>query len=69
MTIEKRATANNDYKQIKYMKKSNLSAMLLIIIIVLLVVCAYGIYSRPTLDEIDQRIMHWAQHYGQHFSN
>ena len=55
-------------KQIN-MKKSNLNTILLIIIIVLLIICAYGIYSRPTLDEIDQRIMHWGQHFGQHFSN
>jgi flagellar basal body-associated protein FliL len=51
------------------MKKSDLNTILLIIIIVLLIICAYGIYSRPTLDEIDQRIMHWGQHFGQQFSN
>jgi flagellar basal body-associated protein FliL len=51
------------------MKKSDLNTILLIIIIVLLIICAYGIYSRPTLDEIDRRIMHWGQHFGQQFSN
>jgi len=51
------------------MNKSNLNTILLLICIVLLVICAYGIYSRPSLEEIDARIMHWGQHFGQHFSN
>lgn len=51
------------------MKKANLNTVLLIIIIGLLIVCAYGIYSRPTLDQIDQRIMLWGQHFGAAFSN
>ena len=53
----------------KNMKKSNLNTILLIIIIVLLIICAYGIYSRPTLEQIDERIMHWGQHFGAVFSN
>jgi hypothetical protein len=51
------------------MKKLNLNTILLIIIIVLLIICAYGIYSRPTLEQIDERIMHWGQHFGAVFSN
>lgn len=51
------------------MKKENLNTILLLLCLVMLLICAYGIYSRPTLKEIDQRMMHWGQHYGQHFSN
>jgi hypothetical protein len=51
------------------MIKSNLNTILLVIIIVLLIICAYGIYSRPTLEEIDVRIIHWGQHFGAAFSN
>ena len=51
------------------MNKLNLNTILLVIIILLLIICAYGIYSRPTLNEIDQRIMYWGQHFGQHFAN
>ena len=50
------------------MKKENLNTLLLSICTVLLIVCAIGIYNQPTLEEIDQRIMHWEQHYGSHFS-
>ncbi|MHA7056067.1 hypothetical protein ACWGOQ_0002535 [Aquimarina sp. M1] len=50
------------------MKKQNIHTILLLICILLLSICAYGIYSQPTLDEIDQRIQYWGQHYGQHFS-
>lgn len=53
------------------MKKNNLNTALLIICIILLIICIYGIYTQPqgpTLEEIDQRIMHWGQHFGQHFS-
>jgi|GEM_PF-2553122 len=54
------------------MKKINLNTLLLIICIILLTICIYGIYTQPQapkLEEIDQRIMHWGQHFGQHFSN
>ncbi len=51
------------------MKKINLNTFLLIICIVLLIACVYGIYSRPTLEQIDQRIMHWEQHFGAVYSN
>ncbi len=51
------------------MKKLDLNTTLQIIIIVLLLICVYGIYSLPTLEQIDQRIMHWEQHFGNHFSN
>lgn len=50
------------------MKRENFNTVLLLICIILLAMCAYGIYSRPTLQEIDERIMHWEQHYGAHFS-
>lgn len=55
----------------KTMKNFNLNSVLLIICIILLMICAYGIYTQsqaPTLEQIDQRIMHWGQHFGQHFS-
>ncbi len=51
------------------MKNVNLNTLLLLICIVLLIICAYGIYNQPTLEEIDQRIMHWGQHFGATFSN
>lgn len=51
------------------MKKQNLNTILLIICIILLIICIYGIYSRPTIEEIDQQIMHWGQHYGAAFSS
>lgn len=50
------------------MKKFDLNSALLLICTGLLTVCAYGIFSRPTLEEIDGRIMIWAQHYGAHYS-
>lgn len=50
------------------MKRENLNTTLLLICAVLLAVCTYGILTRPTLHEIDQRIMYWNQHYGAHFS-
>ncbi len=51
------------------MKTFNLNSVLLIICIVLLIICAYGIYNQPTLEQIDQRIMHWGQHFGATFSH
>lgn len=51
------------------MKKSNINTVLLFICICLLTVCAFGIYSRPTLQEIDERIMHWEQHFGAVYSH
>lgn len=51
------------------MKRENFNTVLLLICIILLAMCAYGIYSRPTLEEIDERIMHWGLHYGAHFSS
>ena len=50
------------------MKKFNLNSVLILICTGLLTVCAFGIFSRPTLEEIDGRIMMWAQHYGAHYS-
>ena len=50
------------------MKNNKLNTVLLLICIALLSACVYGIYSRPTLKEIDARIMHWEQHFGAHFS-
>lgn len=49
-------------------KKSTLNTALLSICTVLLAVSTVGIYSRPTLEEIDQKMMMWGQHYGMHFS-
>lgn len=54
------------------MKRINLNTVLLFICIILLAICVYGIYTQPqapTLEEIDQRIMHWGQHFGAVFSN
>ncbi len=51
------------------MKKINLNTVLLLVCIVLLIICIYGIYNQPTLEEIDQRIMHWGQHFGAAYSN
>ncbi len=51
------------------MKREKLNTALLFTCVILLIICAYGIYNQPTLEDIDQRIMHWGQHYGQHFSS
>jgi len=32
-------------------------------------VCNYGIYLRPTLGQIDAKIMQLGKHFGHHFSN
>jgi len=50
------------------MKTEKLNTILLAICTILLIVIAMGVYQRPTLEEIDQRIMHWGQHFGVHFS-
>ena len=49
-------------------KNSTLNTSLLLLCTVLLGVSTYGVYSRPTLEEIDQRMMMWGQHYGLHYS-
>ena len=78
-SVRRRFDNNNSTKRILkkvlwityiwFMKKLDLNTTLQLIIIVLLLICAYGIYSLPTLEQIDQRIMHWEQHFGNHFSN
>ncbi|HEY4651620.1 MAG TPA: hypothetical protein VIG72_09405 [Pontibacter sp.] len=50
------------------MKRENINTALLLICTVLLAICTYGILTRPTLEELDQRMMYWGQHYGAHFS-
>lgn len=50
------------------MKTLKFNTVLLLICTALLTVCAFGIFSRPTIEEIDQRMMMWGQHYGTHFS-
>jgi len=51
------------------MDKSKINTGLLVIITGLLVINAIGVYSKPSIAEIDARIQHWSQHYGQHFAN
>lgn len=50
------------------MKSHDLNTTLLFICTVLLAVCTVGIFSRPTLQEIDKRMMMWGQHYGAVYS-
>lgn len=39
------------------------NTFLLLGCLVLLVVIAVGVWTRPSLDDIDKRIMHWGQHF------
>ena len=50
------------------MNNSNLHTKLLLVCVVLLVIIAIGVWTRPSLGQIDERIQHWGQHYGVHFS-
>jgi len=58
------------------LKSKWINTILLIIVIILLTLNLMKLNSintvldnLPTLEEIDQRIMHWGQHFGSHYSN
>jgi hypothetical protein len=42
---------------------SKTHTVLLLICIVLLVVIAVGVWTRPSLEDINKRIMHWGVHF------
>ncbi len=63
------------------MTREKLNTVLLTICTILLIACSYKVYlpndspecpkcqECPTLEEIDQRIMHWGQHFGAVYSD
>ena len=54
------------------MKKENLNTFLLLVCVALLSACVYKLYQKPaspTLEQIDERIQYWGQHYGAAFSH
>ena len=53
------------------MKRENLNTFLLLVCVALLSLCVYKLYQKPTsptLEQIDERIQFWGQHFGATFS-
>ena len=48
--------------------RDRINTILLSICLLLLVIIAAEVLSKPSVDEIDERIQFWGQHYGTHFS-